>query len=810
MDLEKDYQSGHRLLIVDDEPNIRKILNKILSKNSPHIIETAFDGVNALEKLSENSYDLMIIDLKMPRMDGETLVHEIRKREIDIPLIILTGHGELTGAYKLLKEYRISDFLTKPLQSPMQLLFSVENSLEKSRLRKELQDEVKARKQVDEALHENRRVLVNLMSNLPGMVYRRQNDPEWSMEFVSEGCYELAGCQAEEMMSDDPRYTYLNLIYPEDIAEVKSNWQAAIAERKTCRSVYRIMTPNKVEKWVWEQGQGVYAEDGALLAIEGFITDITMQKEAEQILEKAKEEAESADKAKTEFIAKMSHEMRTPLNAIIGFSELSLTPDFLNKPHPYTNYILVESKILLELINSLLDHAKIATGKFQLEIKPFNLHHLMTELAGIMEARAGKRNLDFMCHVNCKDPMIVEGDSARLRQILHNLLNNAIKFTEAGHIKIQLDIVEEIDDKMFVKISVEDTGIGIALERQPYIFESFNQANSLLIQEFGGAGLGTTISKELTELMDGEIDFESVEMEGSTFWIKVPLKKVCDEDVIKEVIKLQQMEDTRDLTKKWNARVLLAEDYKTNQMVAIKNLEIAGCTVELAENGKQALELFEKHDFDLVLMDLNMPVMDGFATSLLIREKEKQKGTRVPIIAYTANVYEEDQARCVSSGMDDFLGKPIQQKKLYAALEKWLDGKLATVSLVQGSESNTEPLVESGANEYPMDKERALLSFAGDAETLDYVMGEYFKAMESQFIMIHQAIEQQDYETISDQAHSIKGGALSLAADDLAEAALKLEKSGSSLDRETIAGLLKEVENQKQRLESFYQTIRPT
>ncbi len=808
MDPDKDYQSGHRLLIVDDEPNIRKILNKILSKNSPHIIESAFDGINALEKLSEQAYDLMIIDLKMPRMDGETLVHEVRKQYHELPLIILTGHGELTGAYKLLKEYRISDFLTKPLQSPMQLLFSVQNALEKSRLRRELQEEVRARKQVDDALQENRRVLVNLMSNLPGMVYRRQNDSEWSMEFVSEGCYELTGCQPEEMLSGDPRFTYTNLIHSDDLPGVKACWQEALAAKTTCRKVYRIITPKDRQKWVWEQGQGVYGENGELLAVEGFITDISKQKEAEQKLEKAKEEAESADKAKTEFIAKMSHEMRTPLNAIIGFSELSLTPELLNTDHPYTSYILVESKILLELINSLLDHAKIATGKFQLEIRPFNLHYLMMDLSAIMQARAGKRNLDFFCEVNCSESMVVEGDPARLRQILHNLLNNAIKFTESGYIKIQLDIVDETDETTYVKFSVEDSGIGIALERQPYIFESFNQANPLMTQEFGGTGLGTTISKELTELMNGEIDFDSVEREGSTFWIKVPLKKVTDKSIINQVLKEQELEDSRDLTKKWNARVLLAEDYKTNQMVAIKNLEIAGCTVELAENGQQAIDLFEQSEFDLVLMDLNMPVMDGFAASLLIREKEKQKGTRVPIIAYTANVYEEDQAKCVSSGMDDFLGKPIKQKKLYAVLEKWLDDSLMTISSSKTHYIKNKAETRAQTNEYPMDKERALVSFAGDAKTLDYVIGEYFKAMEEQFVLIRQAIEQQDFETVSAEAHSIKGGAMSLAADDLAQAALKLEKTGSGVDTETIASLLKEVENQKHRLKTFYETIR--
>ncbi|MCP4756645.1 MAG: response regulator, partial [Proteobacteria bacterium] len=367
MENQQSLAAGSRLLVVDDEPNIRKILQKILRKNSPHEVDSAVDGIDAVEQFSRFSYDLMIVDLKMPRMDGETLIQEIRKSDRDIPLIVLTGHGELSGAYKLLKEHRISDFLTKPLQSPMQLLFSVENALEKQRLRQGLQEEVTARKHVDEALQENRRVLMNLMSNLPGMVYRRHNDAEWSMAFVSQGCLELTGCEADKLLSGDPVYSYVNLIHPDDRERVAENAQSALDNREPFQVIYRIVTPSKQEKSVWEQGRGIFSADNDLLAVEGFITDITERIRMEEELKQATEEAESANRAKSAFIAKMSHEMRTPLNGIIGFSELSLNSHNLVEHYEYSQLVLTESKVLLELINSLLDHAKIASGKFELE-----------------------------------------------------------------------------------------------------------------------------------------------------------------------------------------------------------------------------------------------------------------------------------------------------------------------------------------------------------------------------------------------------------------------------------------------------------
>lgn len=780
-----------------------KLLVEIL-KTISREIDVARDGVEALEKLARQSYDLMISDWNMPRMGGETLIEEVRKTDQNMSIIVLTGFGKLDMASRMLKQFRISDFLAKPLQSNMQILFAVENALEKKHLRLELEEEIKARTRVDEALQENRRVLMNLMSNLPGMVYRRLDDDEWTMEFVSDGCLNITGCQPDQLLSGQSEFQYFDMIHPDDKDLVVKQVRSALEANQAFQVTYRIIPPRKEEKWILEQGKGVYSNNGLITGIEGFLSDITQQKRSEEELKKAKEDAEKANKAKSEFIAKMSHEMRTPLNGIIGFSELSIATDNLPQHREYFRHINNESIILLELINSLLDHAKIASGKLRLDQHPFHIRYLLNELTSLIALRAQQKSLDFECHIPDSASLGVIGDASRLRQILLNLLSNALKFTATGKISVRLEILSETETSVTVKFSVSDTGIGIPAEYQAGIFDSFQQTGSHITSKYGGTGLGTTIAKELTELMGGEIGLESEINQGSTFWFTAVFDKITDVSLLKQLTTEPNKTHTLDFSRQFAAHVLVAEDYKTNQIVTLRNLERMGCSADLAENGQEAVDLYKKRAYDLILMDLNMPEMNGLTATMLIREEESLGKPKTPIVAMTANVYFEDRAMCFNAGMDDFLEKPLQTNRLYDVLERWTPYKEI--------EPNTEPhppAFQSGsqpsedASDAPMNKHQALKMFAGDEQTMLLVALEYVKSCEHQLGLIRQALENNDPETVRTEAHSIKGGALTLAAEDLATVALELEVSGEKADLADAGSLLEKLDFQKQRLADF-------
>ena len=534
----------------------------------------------------------------------------------------------------------------------------------------------------------------------------------------------LSGYNEDELIGKSPT----ELLLDESSQEIMKQQNLERIKGKSGAYEVPLIKKNGEVAWVIISGAPFNGIDGKPKGTMGIHLDISERKKMEADLREAKLKAEELNKIKEMFLANMSHVIRTPMNAIVGMSELLEQTNLDESQLNYLSAISSSSKNLLVLINDLLDFSKIDSGNLSLELVGFNLQKLINKTAETLSLKADKNGVDVICNVDKNLPKMLKGDPTRLGQVLLNLLSNAVKFTTNGSVELSVNLVKKVNTKYKVLFSVKDEGIGISEEELTNIFKDFSQAKDSTSRLYGGTGLGLSISQKIVHLMNGDLKVRSELSKGSEFSFTLVLEEVDFDDFEKE------SNDNYEIKYNFNqSEILLVEDNPVNSLMAKTILKKWNCKIDLAENGIESIEKLKTQSYDVILMDMTMPKMGGIEATLIIRNELKIK---TPIIALTANAINGDSVKCFEAGMNDYLSKPYHQIDLNKVITKWIQ---PSEDLIEETLINLSKLEEM---EDPVFLEKMVTLFVLETQ--------------KEITLLKEAINKSNFEQIRLTAHKIK------------------------------------------------------
>lgn len=631
------------------------------------------------------------------------------------------------------------------------------------------------------------------------LVLEGMNDGIWDWDMEKDEKYwspqfkKLLGYEDDEIKAS--YHEFESRLHPDDRENIKLEMKAHLEHNFPFNSECRLRKKSGEYCWFRAKATTVRDENNKPVRMVGSIRDITKRMAGEEKLREyaqqmelksnelamAKEQAVQANNMKSDFLANMSHEIRTPMNAVMGMTSILLESDMSQAQKQKLKIIHNSGEALLEIINDILDISKIEAGKMDLELIPFNLQKTALEITELFTTRCNEKGIKMLLQYVPGTPEWVIGDVGRIRQIIINLVSNAIKFTDSGHVMITVKATGVDSEKTFLHFEITDTGIGIPEKIQKELFEKFMQGDSSTTRKYGGTGLGLAICFRLVALMDGKIGVKSKENKGSTFWFDLEMP-LADADLEEEMLVYNSEFDPS------GARILVAEDNHVNQLMIMQMLEMLNCKADVAKNGQEAVEMVRKNKYDLVLMDCMMPEVNGYEATKTIRQMEDDKNNTI-IIALTANALQGDKQKCLDSGMSDYLSKPVKKPELQAMLGKWLQNSPSSRKLI-----NTEivlPKVKEVNDDYSlklpdvfeMSVFNCFLEIMG--EDAPATLHKHCKVAHGYMTAIKNAMESQDYGTIVNYAHPLKSSSQYVGALAVADIAGRIETMTGNEDVDT-------------------------